>query len=382
MSSLLVNVWKIQDIRPIAKANKVEIAVVGGWNTVVQKGTFKIGDKVVYFQPEICIPTDISDSLGVTKYLAKGGRIRSTKLAGEISHGFIIKADPAWPVGLNVADKFKASKDSRDAEVEEEARPEFNLKKSFVPRSLRVWWGKFADTTRYEAPKCNVIRPFRKPEHLRNFPEVLNSQAEIAVHEKLHGSFSMCQFNRDSTYACCSSGRTLQIPYIFKPKFETSAKFLTVLQMKLGLGEWEVDLTKKGNDRFYRVYFDTKVAAARFFEENPTINTIHFCGEVVGPKIQKLTYGHQNPAWYCFGVYFDGKFVDKIPETTKFKKVPLVYNGPMISYESLKSMAEGNTDLCDNQIKEGVVITVKDQDGSRQMYKLVSDQYLLWNSHD
>jgi RNA ligase (TIGR02306 family) len=79
------------------------------WQTVVRKGEFKEGDRVIYFPPDTVLIQEVSDNLGVTNYLSHGGRVKSIKLRGEYSHGFVIKTDVGF-IDDNAAEYFKATK--------------------------------------------------------------------------------------------------------------------------------------------------------------------------------------------------------------------------------------------------------------------------------
>lgn len=54
----LARVVTIDKISPIAKADRLELATVGGWECVVQKGLFKAGDKAIYFEIDSAIAMD------------------------------------------------------------------------------------------------------------------------------------------------------------------------------------------------------------------------------------------------------------------------------------------------------------------------------------
>lgn len=92
----LVSIQTIKDIQPIENADKIEIAVIGGWNIVVRKGEFKKGDKVFYFEIDSCLP--LSDNR--FSFLEIHGktfqnnilyhRLKTIKLRGQISQGLIL----------------------------------------------------------------------------------------------------------------------------------------------------------------------------------------------------------------------------------------------------------------------------------------------------
>ena len=57
----LVTIQEITDIHPIKDADRIEVAKVLGWNVVVGKGQFSIGDKVVFFELTLFCRTRIQN---------------------------------------------------------------------------------------------------------------------------------------------------------------------------------------------------------------------------------------------------------------------------------------------------------------------------------
>lgn len=87
----LVTIRQITAITPIEKADAIETALVDGWEVVVKKGEFLVGDFVLYFEIDCLLPmSDIRFS-----FLAKGNdidkfRLRTIKLRGQISQGLVL----------------------------------------------------------------------------------------------------------------------------------------------------------------------------------------------------------------------------------------------------------------------------------------------------
>ena len=80
----------VNEIRPIEGADKIELVVVGGWNCIAQKGEQKVGDVVIIATTDAVIPETLSEEIGITSYLRKGGRVRTVKLRGVYSECLII----------------------------------------------------------------------------------------------------------------------------------------------------------------------------------------------------------------------------------------------------------------------------------------------------
>ena len=54
----LATIEKILSLEPIEGADKIELAKVRGWNVVVQKGLYEVGDLVIYFEIDTMLPQD------------------------------------------------------------------------------------------------------------------------------------------------------------------------------------------------------------------------------------------------------------------------------------------------------------------------------------
>ena len=71
MSTIKVVVTRIDEIRPHPNADSLELAVIGGWQMCVKKDLYQAGGEVVYFEPGTVLPLEVSDRLGVTRYMAE-----------------------------------------------------------------------------------------------------------------------------------------------------------------------------------------------------------------------------------------------------------------------------------------------------------------------
>jgi RNA ligase (TIGR02306 family) len=83
-------VGKVTEIKPIEGADNIELVVVNGWNCISKKGEYKVKDLAVIATTDAVIPQALSDEIGVTNYLRKGGRVRTIKLRGVYSECLII----------------------------------------------------------------------------------------------------------------------------------------------------------------------------------------------------------------------------------------------------------------------------------------------------
>lgn len=81
---------KINEVKAIEGADNIELVVAGGWNAITKKGEFKVEDEVIIATTDAVIPEVLSEQMGVTSYLRKGGRVRTVKLRGVYSECLII----------------------------------------------------------------------------------------------------------------------------------------------------------------------------------------------------------------------------------------------------------------------------------------------------
>ena len=92
----LASVQTILKIESHLNADKLELATILGWQCVIEKGSFQVGDKVVWLEIDSWVPTNLAPFLtkegqepreyeGV-----RGERLRTVKLRGQVSQGLIL----------------------------------------------------------------------------------------------------------------------------------------------------------------------------------------------------------------------------------------------------------------------------------------------------
>ena len=94
-------VAKINEVRAIEGADNIEQAVIGGWNTIVKKGTHQAGQLVIVATTDAVIPLKLSDEYNVTSYLRKGQRVRTVKLRGVYSECLVISINPNFAIAFS-----------------------------------------------------------------------------------------------------------------------------------------------------------------------------------------------------------------------------------------------------------------------------------------
>ena len=91
----LATIRQIDDIRAIDGADAIELAIIGGWQTVVKKDEFAPGQKVVFVEIDAWVPHSLAPFLSRGKEPREykgipGERLRSAKIRGQISQGIVL----------------------------------------------------------------------------------------------------------------------------------------------------------------------------------------------------------------------------------------------------------------------------------------------------
>lgn len=188
MSTLYVELVTVTHVKPHPNADRLDLAVVKGTITAVPKGTVKAGDRGVYFPPDLLIPFDVAESLGVTNYLKSAAfndgepsskcRVAACRLRGTPSYGFFVteghalQALPAERISLDVLGCRSEGDNLNDL---------FGAKKYEPP-------------VRFQAGDVSTELPnfprYTSIEHFWRFPDAFAPGEPIRITEKIHGTNS------------------------------------------------------------------------------------------------------------------------------------------------------------------------------------------------
>jgi RNA ligase (TIGR02306 family) len=103
MARSLASIKEIKDLLPITGKDKIELAIIDGWQVIVKKGEYKIGDKTIYIEIDSLLP-EIEDF----EFLRKNKfRIKTIKMGGVLSQGI------CFPISIlkNKESKYKINQD-------------------------------------------------------------------------------------------------------------------------------------------------------------------------------------------------------------------------------------------------------------------------------
>ncbi len=368
MSSLIVEVCKVDEVTPHPNADRMAVAKIKGWYVCVARDPVtlepwcKAGDKVVYFPPNAVLPPEVSDKHGVTKYLGSlpknedgtrppGGRVLVANLRGFKSYGFASPPDdPAWEVGTDVADHYKVTKyepplkaDQGDAERPHPAFPRY-----------------------YDM------------ENVRNFPDVFADGEEVACTEKIHGENCRLGLIRDTNAKGEAVWKWVAGTHdVRRKRFWQKADRETGQPVgpMLESAPWQCVtpeirnlLCSLSNCDYTPEEIDSE-PPVRGFGPKKAIgveNDVVLFGERFGSGVQDMWYGHENGrfGFRAFDVTKNGAYMDfeekqLVFDAYKVPMVPVVYRGPY-SFAKIEELAEGPTLVTDKagkkNFREGVVV--------------------------
>jgi len=328
----LASVVKIVDIQPIPGADAIVVAKVKGWNVVVKKGEFNVGDLAVYYEIDSFLPVRPQfEFLRKSSYKrmgsSEGFRLKTIRLRNTVSQGLLT------PIPEGIIDP-KEGDDLTEALGIVKYEPP-------IPAQLA---GKIKGTFPSFIPKTDEIR-------IQNFEsEVGFSPAGERAYltEKLDGTSFTCYFN-NGVFGVC--GRNWELT-------ETSDNSLWRMANLLQLKE---KMTKHGKN-------------------------IALQGELIGAGINGNLYELKEHKLYFFTGYDIDKgrrmFFDELEWLLFRFEVPMVPVLEKYGYvlptenlvDNMLKYAEGKSVLNMGVDREGVVVRGLEREFS---FKAISNTYLL-----
>lgn len=197
--SRLVTISALEDI---PGADKIVKATVGGWQAVVQRDQFSIGEEVIYIECDAWVPTALAPFLSKGREPRKfndvpGERLRTVKLRGTLSQGLILKvSEVLWSGNGSLLNAIRADAESKTLDE----YLNIQLFEKPLPAQLtgRVRnWPSFVQKTDQE-----------RIQNIWQSIEGTSDQFEVTL--KLDGS-SMTVYCRDGNAGICSRNMEIEL---------------------------------------------------------------------------------------------------------------------------------------------------------------------------
>lgn len=399
----------IDEIMPIEGYDRVELARVGGWHVIVQKGQFKVGDPAIYFEVDSKVPSDRE----CFAFLAKRKyKIKTIKMCGVISQGLLMHAnDFGWetaidadchPLVYDVKDNSRfwyadgedrfLTKELGVTHIEDEENkptPRVDKYKAMAQRRPNIFkqkwarwfmrreWGRkimFFFFGQKKKKSSETAFPTKFPyvkktdqERCENMPWILKDKTPYIVTEKCDGSSATYilarthnPFNPFEFYVCSRNVRMLDEGQ--KCFYEDNVY-------------WE--MAKK---------YNIEEKLKDYLKNNPKLNYICWQGEICGPHIQKNPHHLYENHLFCFHMIdsaqgkYDMRVAERIWYGYNMEVVPIVninYRMPD-DFEEFKKSADGtyDYDVCNGECAREGYVYYKTTDPNFS-FKNVSREYLL-----
>lgn len=339
MSTTAITAERVNMVSHHPNADRLDVIQVLGYTVVTGRDQFKVGDMAIFFPPDMLIPEDVAEELGVVNYLKHAVfpgdseksrcRVSSCRLRGVPSYGF--------------------------------AQGPSGLRSGYGSDLTKMFRGqKYIPPARVLGGDCLTPIPefhqYTDIENIQRFPNVFVEGEQVRVTEKIHGT--NCRLGLINCEYMAGSHRTRRAEGI--PR--------TMYWQPMGLVEGML-----------------KNLAA--IHAKPVI----VFGEIFGPKIQDMDYGMAVPSFRAFdisigGVYLSDHIFQRACRDHNVPMVPTLAYGEF-SYAMVDEFTSGGSSVGVKSLtrskfkgREGVVIKPQyeqhsDLLGGRKILKSVSVDY-------
>lgn len=349
----LASIKQISAIHPIEGKDRIGLAIVDGWQVIVQKADYQPGDLCVFCEIDSVLPEKPEFEF----LRSKNFRIKTMKMAGVISQGI------CFPLSILPPKKhgeYKLEEDvtevigvtQYEATQDKEPVPVSKKKKSWL---MRFRW--------YRALKKKPSRKGGFPSfvsktdetRIQNIPHIVEDKRLWVATEKIDG--------QSGTFALVRHRR----PWPFRDQYE-----YIVCSRNLRLG-------RPDNSSYWQV-------SERYKIENVLHNMIGnrdwiaIQGECIAPNVQGNKYKVSKPDLYVFNLIYptgrmDSPTAKSIIENHGMKFVPILDETVVLpdTVNEVLDYAHGQSVIGDT-LREGIVF--RSQDG-KQSFKAVDPLFLI-----
>ncbi len=385
----ITKVLKIEP-HPNPEVLRLEIATVYGFQVIIGKGNYKIGDKVVYLPINSILPGDIENFLFPpdAKVKLEKSRLKAAKIRGFVSQGMIAP----W-------EDIKKLCNLDEYDLETDIQEELRVFKYYPPSRIRTQTP--ADPNKKPRNKPHENQYFKQYKGCVNIkwePNAFSEENDVWISEKIHGSNFRCGWlpftppeappepvltkwqKLKKTVKGFFKKEVPPVPVVW-PEFEFCFGSNTVQrQHKLETPTWY------GKDIYMQMCEKYNLK-----EKLKNFPGLVVFGEIYGPTVQKgYHYGLQNDDKDL--ILFDIMMQSKTDTNwmscdlaSVFSKeilgvqfVPVLYKGKF-NNKVVEELTKGNSAFCPEQkVREGIVIKNNDiLNLNRKKIKVINPDYLM-----
>lgn len=358
-----VPLTRILRIENHPNADRLEIATVYGFQVVVQKNKYRVGDVIIYIPIDSILPYELEAKIfgPDSKIKLNKNRVRQIKIRQFVSQGMIVPInDPT--IGIFVD-------------------PELMPVESDLAESLNIT--KYEPVVKDHTPNAPKLRnrrlenpAFRKYNGVTNikWAPTRFADEEVIIQLKVHGSHV----------------RFAKAPFSPNTLWKKILKFLHLApQYEFVYGSNNVELT---NRKTYKGFYDGDIygeCLKKYAVEEKIKDGEFVHGEIYGPGIQSnYHYGKKEHALIIFDVrvlnpdgtqtWLNPEEVEKYAEERGFDFVPVLYRG-LFDRDVLDNLTVGPDLIYPEHDREGVVVKSRfkyDIEQNKQALKSINPDYL------
>jgi hypothetical protein len=358
MQRELATIQKILKIDPIPDADKIEKATILGWEVVVRKGEFSVGDMCVYVEIDSILPADNSnfEFMRVRKY-----KVKTIKLKKQVSQGiaFPLSILPSgrYRVGDDVTKVLGIRKHDPQAAIEFKMfqRQAGKLEKFFVKYA---WYRVLFMTPRINGQFPSFLLKTDEP-RIQLFPDICEEHKDtlFVATEKLDGC--------SATYFLLKNSKKWQFwkPFIF------------------GVCSRNIYLRRETNNHYWKVAneYDIKNKLIKFYKDYGIEIAIQ--GEIIGEGVQGNKYKLSGHRFFIFNAlnikYGNFRLCPRLTANRLNMDTVPVVNHKFILKDTIHNTVNEaicNSYVCPDVPREGIVIRNEDQSIS---IKIINPEFLL-----
>lgn len=361
----------VTEVKAIEGADNIELGIVGGWQAIIKKGEYTVGDHVVVATTDAVIPQAISDSIGVTNYLRKGQRVRTVKLRGVysecliISFGMLPQMKKQFATGIGYY--WKEGDDLMEL---------LSIFK-YEPPAIQVQLASGRKVKYHQNPNFRVYHKFP---NLKNVTGMFTEEDEVEITRKLHGTNARYGIVKKKKLSIWDKVRRLFGNRLIEWEYVYGSH--NVEKGSDSQGFYDTDVWRTSAEK-YKIREKLWELFTQYRDYYEITEGIVIYGEIYGAGIQKnYDYGLTDTRFAGFDVAIDGEYchtgrsLDIFQDVLQLPYVPILYGGNW-SQEVQDKLVFNNFIEGSKVPHEGIVI--KSIDGNRQkVAKVINPDYLIY----
>jgi hypothetical protein len=384
MSKFEVPVVRVSKVTDHENADRLSLVYFNGFITISAKlddgsHRYKVGDLVVYVPegaivPEYLLRQGFWDSEKEKGILAgtKGNRVKAKSLRGVISQGIMFpveyskkfEGDEGIPTVFNDTDGTLIVCEGTNV-------AEFLGIQKWEPEIPTNFAGDVINVGTHNTVDFDI-------ENLQKYPDTFLATDDVVVTEKLHGTCAIYGWLGDFDDAD-----------LYKNNMYSSSKGMASkgLVFKFNQSNQERNLyTRMGVE--LKIFDQLELIVEVLKKKYTVINKVVLLGEIFGRGVQDLHYGLGKPSFRAFEIFVDAEtaggerfigWVDNYKYELMFfgdiDPVPILYRGKF-DLTKMEELRTGEASIGGGHVKEGVVITRFNDDGTRTIMKFINPSYL------